>query len=46
MRAISCSPEEIAYGAGWIDRNTLLAAADRFGKSSYGGYLRQLATDA
>jgi len=39
------SPEEIAYGAGWIDRDALLAAAERFGKSSYGGYLRRLASD-
>ncbi|MEL7460349.1 MAG: glucose-1-phosphate thymidylyltransferase RfbA [Pseudomonadota bacterium] len=39
---IGC-PEEIAYEQGWIDAATLLAAADRFGKSSYGAYLRALA---
>ncbi len=36
------SPEEIAFEQGWIDSGTLLAAADRFGKSSYGAYLRAL----
>ncbi len=35
------SPEEIAFRAGWIDRDTLLAAATRFGKTKYG--LRLLA---
>lgn len=39
------SPEEIAFSLGWIDTKTLLAAADRFGKSSYGAYLRALAKD-
>ncbi|MEL7105175.1 MAG: glucose-1-phosphate thymidylyltransferase RfbA [Pseudomonadota bacterium] len=39
---IGC-PEEIAYEQGWIDAAALLAAADRFGKSSYGAYLRALA---
>ena len=39
---IGC-PEEIAYSRGWIDTEALLAAADRFGKSSYGAYLRALA---
>jgi glucose-1-phosphate thymidylyltransferase len=37
------SPEEIAYDQGWIDRATLLKAADRFGKTAYGLYLRRLA---
>ena len=35
--------EEIAYTHGWIDRETLLAAADRYGKSPYGQHLRQVA---
>jgi glucose-1-phosphate thymidylyltransferase len=37
------SPEEIAYDQGWIDRATLMKAADRFGKTAYGRYLRRLA---
>jgi glucose-1-phosphate thymidylyltransferase len=37
------SPEEIAFDQGWIDRPTLLKAADRFGKTSYGRYLKRLA---
>jgi glucose-1-phosphate thymidylyltransferase len=37
------SPEEIAYDQGWIDRVTLLKAADRFGKTAYGLYLKRLA---
>ncbi len=41
---IGC-PEEIAYELNWIDAATLLAAADRFGKSSYGTYLRALVRD-
>jgi len=36
------SPEEIAYEAGWIDRATLAAAAERFGKTAYGRYLARL----
>jgi len=34
------SPEEIAYRNGWIDRDALLAAAKRHGKSDYGQRLR------
>jgi glucose-1-phosphate thymidylyltransferase len=37
------SPEEIAYDQGWIDRATLLKAAERFGKTAYGRYLKRLA---
>ena len=33
-------PEEIAYANHWIDRQTLLACAERYGKSTYGAYLR------
>lgn len=36
-------PEEIAYRNSWIDRETLLAAADTYGKSPYGLHLRAVA---
>ena len=39
---ISC-PEEVAYLNGLIDRDQLIAAAKRCGKSSYGKYLMQIA---
>ena len=35
--------EEIAYENGWIDRDTLLEAAERFGKSEYGKHLLKVA---
>lgn len=35
-------PEEIAFGAGWIDEAQLAEQAKRFGKSDYGRYLSQL----
>ena len=35
--------EEIAYLRGWIDKEKLLAAADRYGKSTYGAHLRRVA---
>ena len=34
------APEEIAYHNGWIDRKTLMEAAERYGKSPYGTHLR------
>lgn len=37
------SPEEVAYRAGFIDTEGLLAQARRFGKSKYGEYLHRLA---
>ena len=37
-----CCPEEIAFREGFIDRDGLMAAADRYGKSGYGMYLRAL----
>ncbi|MGI1662574.1 glucose-1-phosphate thymidylyltransferase RfbA [Palleronia sp. KMU-117] len=37
------SPEEIAFDQGWIGRDTLMAAAERFGKTTYGRYLKRLA---
>ena len=36
-------PEEIAYDNGWVDRETLLACAERYGKSDYGKHLREVA---
>ena len=35
--------EEIAYQNGWIDRERLLAAADKYGKSVYGQHLKKVA---
>ena len=37
------APEEIAYVNGWITKETLLAAATEYGKSTYGEHLRQVA---
>ena len=34
------SPDEIAYGLGWIDRGGLMARARMFGKNAYGEYLK------
>lgn len=33
------APEEIAFRYGWIDKNELLASADKYGKSPYGRHL-------
>lgn len=35
--------EEIAYENGWIDRQTLMKAAESYGKSEYGSHLRKVA---
>ena len=35
-------PEEIAFNAGWIDRDQLAVHAKRFGKSDYGKYLARM----
>lgn len=35
--------EEIAYENGWIDRETLSACAERYGKSEYGKHLKRVA---
>jgi len=35
--------EEIAYQKGWIDRETLLSSAAKYGKSPYGTHLKQVA---
>lgn len=37
------APEEIAYRFGWIDRDTLSAAAIQYGKSKYGQHLSNVA---
>lgn len=36
-------PEEIAYRNGWISKEALLNAAERYGKSPYGQHLRNVA---
>lgn len=36
-------PEEIAFENGWIDRDTLALAAERYGKSVYGQHLKAVA---
>jgi glucose-1-phosphate thymidylyltransferase len=41
---IAC-PEEIAYHAGWISRDDLLALAARLSRSIYGHYLRRVAEE-
>ena len=38
---IAC-PEEVAYHMGYIGRDQVLAAAERFGKNEYGRYLASL----
>lgn len=37
------APEEIAYRAGWIDKEKLLEAAEKYGKSPYGVHLSSVA---
>jgi glucose-1-phosphate thymidylyltransferase len=37
------SPDEIAFAAGWIDREGLAKRADLFAKTDYGRYLRSVA---
>lgn len=39
------APEEIAYRYAWIDREQLLAAAGKYGKSPYGMHLKAVAED-
>ena len=39
-------PEEIAWENGWIDTPALEAAAEAYGKSVYGGHLKQVAAGA
>lgn len=37
------APEEIAFKNGWIDKETLIASAERYGKSPYGQHLKNVA---
>jgi len=37
------APEEIAYNSGWITRDELVKAAEKYGKSAYGQHLRNVA---
>lgn len=37
------APEEIGYVNGWIDTNTLLDSASKYGKSPYGEHLKAVA---
>ncbi|HBC31236.1 MAG TPA: glucose-1-phosphate thymidylyltransferase [Clostridiales bacterium] len=37
------APEEIAYINKWIDKETLLISAERYGKSKYGEHLKRVA---
>ena len=37
------APEEIAFVNGWIDRDELMASAERYGKSPYGAHLKAVA---
>ena len=39
------APEEIAYHRGWISAEELAAAAERYGKSSYGKFLKKVAAN-
>lgn len=39
------APEEIAYHEGWISREKLIKAAERYEKSPYGDHLKQVAMD-
>ncbi len=38
------APEEIAFRNGWIDKEKMLEAAHRYGKSTYGKHLENVAT--
>ena len=38
-------PEEIAFRNGWISREELLRAAERYGKSPYGAYIAKIVSE-
>ena len=40
------APEEIAYNEGWIDKDQLSAAIDRYGNSLYGKHLKRVLSGA
>jgi glucose-1-phosphate thymidylyltransferase len=37
------APEEIAYRNGWIDKDQIMKAAEKYGKSTYGQHLKKVA---
>ena len=39
------APEEIAYRNGWISKEKLLEAAEKYGKSPYGEHLKRVSED-
>lgn len=39
------APEEIGYRFGWIDREGLMASADKYGRSPYREHLRAVAEE-
>lgn len=43
---IISSPEEIAYKNGWISKEKILESAEKYGKSSYGAHLKNVANDS
>ena len=44
LQSITISaPEEIAYLNGWIDEDTLMESAEKYGKSPYGQHLKNVA---
>lgn len=38
-----CSPDELSFKKGWIDSNQLLKISERFSKTEYGKYLKNIA---
>ena len=40
---IISAPEEIAYRKEWINKETLLRSAEKYGKSPYGQHLKNVA---
>ncbi len=40
-----CVPEEISWNKGWIDTDNLARSAERYGKSTYGTYLKALISE-
>lgn len=39
------APEEIAFRNGWINKDTLLVSAEKYGKSPYGTHLKNVANE-
>ena len=40
-----CCPEEVAFNKGWINSEQLSKLADKYMKTEYGIYLKDLAND-